>query len=218
MGATEVSAMAGGGSSRGSSSRTGGGADGSAGGGSGGVSGGPAKASGNGGGTAGGASGTSGGIEGGAGGRVWGGDLEPGERTLARLADLVFVIAREVEPHGHRGADIIELTNVEAMVMRWVDAHPGTSPSAAAEAVRLQRSNLSAAVRGLEAKGMVTRTPDPADQRLVRLYPTELAASNVTRLHRHWAGLVGEALGGERAGLHEAVELLERVAAGFRRP
>ncbi|GLY29319.1 MarR family transcriptional regulator [Kineosporia sp. NBRC 101731] len=142
--------------------------------------------------------------------------LDPGERLAARLADLVFVVAREVEPHGRRRADVIELTNIEALVMHWIDDHPGTSPSATAEAVSLQRSNLSTALKGLEGKGFITRRPDESDQRLVRLYPTPLAHENVTKLHRHWAQLVSGALGGDTTGLAAAIEVLERIEQGFR--
>lgn len=143
--------------------------------------------------------------------------LEPGDRGPARLADLLFALAREVEPHGRRGVDVMALSRVESTVLRWIDICPGTSPSATAEATGLLRSNLSAALRGLEAKGMVTRTQDPDDHRLVRLYLTETARQNRERLHRHWAGLVTEALGGDLDGLDEAIALLARLDEGFRK-
>jgi hypothetical protein len=46
--------------------------------------------------------------------------------------------------------------------------------------------------------------------RVIRLEATGLAVQNVNRLHRHWAELVGRALGENMAGLDEAVALLFR--------
>lgn len=144
-------------------------------------------------------------------------DLEPGERGPARLADLLFALSREVEPHGRNGVDVIALSNLEVAVLRWIDGHPGTSPSATAQATGLQRSNLSAALRGLESKGMLARSPDPSDHRLIRLRLTGVAHENIQRLHRHWAGLVGAALGGDERGLAQTLDLLERLHAGLLR-
>jgi DNA-binding MarR family transcriptional regulator len=121
---------------------------------------------------------------------------------LAELADVVLRISREIDPSGARAIDIVPLTGTEALVMRWVDRNPGSTPSAAAGATALKRSNLSVALGSLVAKGMVERRPDPDDARTVRLFSTALAEQSIERLHAHWAGLLRQALGDDE---HEVV-------------
>ncbi|ROS78023.1 DNA-binding MarR family transcriptional regulator [Curtobacterium sp. PhB130] len=136
--------------------------------------------------------------------------------VLAELADAVLRISREVDPHGTTALDIVPLTGTEALVMRWVDMHPGTSPSATAEATALHRSNLSVALRSLVAKGMVDRRPDPADARLVQLFSTERAQESIAILHAHWARKLRDALGADTAGVQAALTLLTRIDDGLR--
>jgi DNA-binding MarR family transcriptional regulator len=123
---------------------------------------------------------------------------------LAELADVVLRISREIDPNGARTLDIVPLTGTEALVMRWVDRNPGSTPSAVAEATALKRSNLSVALRSLVAKGMVERRPDAEDARTVHLHPTPLAAQSVERLHAHWAGMLRQALGSEDGHVGDA--------------
>lgn len=74
--------------------------------------------------------------------------------------------------------------------MRYVDRHPGTTVSAAADATQMISSNVSRAVRGLEKKGLLRRDADQHDARRVRLYPTPKAAENLERLRDTWARLL----------------------------
>ncbi|TCL77214.1 MULTISPECIES: MarR family winged helix-turn-helix transcriptional regulator [unclassified Curtobacterium] len=139
------------------------------------------------------------------------------DHVLAEFADVVLRISREIDPHGAGALDIVPLTGTEALVMRWVDRNPGTSPSATAEATALKRSNLSVALRSLVAKGMVERRPDPDDARVVQLHSTDVARESIGRLHAHWAGKLRTALGGDGDGLPEALALLGRLDEGLRR-
>lgn len=132
----------------------------------------------------------------------------------AVFVDLLLTAAREF--HVCQGEDpgIIELTATETNVMRFLDSHPGATPSEAAAATGLRRSNLSAALRALEHKGLVERAGDDRDRRSVRLHPTPLAQTNLARLHALWRRALEEALEGDRSGLDEAVDLLARLEAG----
>ncbi|MGG7308568.1 MarR family winged helix-turn-helix transcriptional regulator [Curtobacterium sp. AB451] len=135
---------------------------------------------------------------------------------LAELADVVLRISREIDPNGARSLDIVPLTGTEALVMRWIDRNPGSTPSAVAEATALKRSNLSVAVGSLVAKGMVERRPDPDDARTVQLYSTELAAGSIERLHAHWAGMLRQALGGDDEGVATTFATLTRIDGHLR--
>ncbi|MCY1693826.1 MarR family winged helix-turn-helix transcriptional regulator [Curtobacterium sp. SL109] len=142
------------------------------------------------------------------------------DEALADLADLVLRVSREIDPNGSSALDVVPLTGTEVLVLRWVDMHPGTSPSATAEATALQRSNLSAALRSLVAKGMVDRRVDPRDARLVQLFATEQAAANIRVLRAHWAGKLRAALGDiaddDLDRVTDAVALLTRFDDGLR--
>ncbi|MFP3713481.1 MarR family winged helix-turn-helix transcriptional regulator [Puerhibacterium sp. TATVAM-FAB25] len=135
--------------------------------------------------------------------------------AMADLVDLVVNVAREVRHHGARDAAVVRLTSAEGNVMRYVDRHPGASAGEVAEATGLQRSNLSTALRGLQASGLIERRADDADGRAVHVYPTPKAAENLRRLRREWAERVEAALGGETAHLEGAVALLRALEEGL---
>lgn len=132
---------------------------------------------------------------------------------LAELADRIVQISRRIEPHV-LGA--VPLTATEATVLRWVHRHPDSSPSEAAEATALQRSNVSTALKGLEGKGMIERYRDADDARLVRLRLTSHAEEDSAGLNERWRAVLTEALDGDCGGVDEAVDLLRRIYSGLR--
>lgn len=132
----------------------------------------------------------------------------------ADLADVVLALARAITTDAHRDPLVVDLTATEINVMRYVDRHPGTSPTAVAVATGLQRSNLSRAIRDLEAKGMIARTADASDGRQARLEPTERAAANLARLRANWSRLLGSA-GADGDKLQAALALLEQLEVGL---
>ncbi|HET9172025.1 MAG TPA: MarR family winged helix-turn-helix transcriptional regulator [Actinospica sp.] len=116
------------------------------------------------------------------------------ERTsqLFELADLILALGRHIQASKEAAAD--SGTPLEGAVMRFIDRHPGTTASAAAEATQLISSNFSRAVRRLESAGHVRRAVDPDDARRVRLYPTDKARQNLQRLREAWSGLLDGAV------------------------
>jgi len=138
------------------------------------------------------------------------------DATWGEFADVLLRVARELDPHADSAADVVALTGTERLVMRWVDRHPGTSPSATADATGLRRSNLSAAVRELERKGMVERRTGSDDGRQVRLFATDLAAENIERLRAWWADSLRQALPADEGGVEAALRLLTRIDEGLR--
>ncbi|MXP21735.1 MarR family transcriptional regulator [Gordonia sp. HNM0687] len=133
---------------------------------------------------------------------------------LGALADVILRIARSVEPHRF---GIEPLTGTEAAVLHWIDDHPGTSPSATAAATSLQKSNVSTTLRSLEAKGLIERSRDPQDARLVLLSTTVRARRNISHLYAEWTRVLTEALGGDLSGIDETLATLTRVDEGLRR-
>ena len=141
----------------------------------------------------------------------------PRSEQLADLADVVMAVARAIKAHAASEASVVELSATEVTVLRYLDHHPEVGPSAVADATGLQRSNLSRALRDLEAKGLVRRLADPADSRQVLLRSTELAAENLRRLRAVWARLLEEAItgSGEKHDVASALTLLRALESGL---
>jgi DNA-binding MarR family transcriptional regulator len=130
------------------------------------------------------------------------------------FADLVLVIAREIQFRGYRHPEALSLTQSEGSVMRYLFRHPGALPSEVAFSTGLRRSNLSAVLRSLEKKGLVDRVDDANDARSVHLHPTARAISNYKLVRREWATAVRAAADGED-DLDATLPLLRQVAAGM---
>ena len=111
---------------------------------------------------------------------------------LFDLADLILAVGRHIE--ASKEAEAESGTPLEGAVMRYIDRHPGTTASAAAEATQLISSNFSRAVRRLEQADFVRREVDAHDARRVRLYPTEKARENLQRLRELWSRLLHDAV------------------------
>jgi DNA-binding MarR family transcriptional regulator len=135
---------------------------------------------------------------------------------LADLAELILNVAREIRSRRPGDDDrVIHLSWSEAHVMRFVDHNPGAAPSDVAEATGLRRSNLSTALRSLEAHGLVERRSDPSDRRGINLYPTALAASNLALVRTDWARHLASTLGEDRAAVTDTLTLLRRLEDGL---
>jgi DNA-binding MarR family transcriptional regulator len=132
----------------------------------------------------------------------------------ADLADLILALGRTISTETHRDSQVVELTATEINVMRFVDRHPGTSPAAVAAATGLQRSNLSRALRALEANGLVQRSAGADDARQAQLHPTRRAEANLRRLRANWSRLLGGA-GADRRNLDSALTVLVELEAGL---
>lgn len=112
-------------------------------------------------------------------------------------------------------AEAVGLNPSDANVMKYIDGHPGATPSEVAHATGLQRSNMSTALKNLESRGFVERRTDPSDGRGVNLYPTARAAKNLSLVRREWAQHMALALGDDRENVTQATALLRRLEAGL---
>lgn len=129
---------------------------------------------------------------------------------ITDLADVLLSVARKITVRADEDPGFVTLTQLECLVMRHIDKHPGITPSRIAAAVGLKTSNASTALRSLEAKGFITREPDPRDRRTVHIYPTPLAADNLRRVRRVWHSLLAPHLT-DPAATAEAVAFLTRL-------
>ncbi|EEP69759.1 hypothetical protein MCAG_00086 [Micromonospora sp. ATCC 39149] len=128
---------------------------------------------------------------------------------LAELADLILNVGRLVRARTPEGPEVVPLTETERQVMRIVDLYPGTAPSEIARRARLQRTNVSTALRTLESKGMVARTA--ATGRGVAVRATDLAAANLRVLRTAWARELAGVLGDDLDTVRQCTDLLNRL-------
>ncbi|MDT9592106.1 MarR family winged helix-turn-helix transcriptional regulator [Nocardioides zeae] len=133
------------------------------------------------------------------------------DHLLAELADLVMNVGRLVRARTPADAEAVPLTETERAVMRLVDLFPGSSPSEISARARLQRTNVSAALRSLETKGMVTRSASSG--RGVAVTATALAGRNLEQLRAAWAASLRPALGDDEDAVRRGVDLLARLEA-----
>lgn len=133
---------------------------------------------------------------------------------LADLADLVLAVSRAIKARTAADPSVLDLSATEVTVLRFIDHHPDSSPSVVAAGTGLQRSNMSRALRDLEAKGLVRRATDPADSRQSLLRSTDLAAQNLARIRAVWASILDAALDG-REDVDAAIRLLGSVERGL---
>ena len=138
-----------------------------------------------------------------------------GDPGWADLADLILVIAREIQYHGYQDPQAVPLTQSEGMAMRYLHDHPGAAPSQIAAATGLQRTNLSAVLRGLERKGLAERHTSTDDLRGAIIHPTERGKRNYALVRQEWASAVSDAAGQDSTSLDAALALLRGIQAGL---
>jgi DNA-binding MarR family transcriptional regulator len=132
------------------------------------------------------------------------------EAALADLADLILNVGRLVRARTPEDAPhVVPLTETERQVMRVVDLYPGAAPSEIARRTRLQRTNVSTALRALESKGMISRTATAG--RGVAVHPTALAATNLQVLRAGWTRELAGVLGDDIDAVRRCAALLSRL-------
>jgi len=110
---------------------------------------------------------------------------------LADLADTILSVSRWLTLLSNQDAAVVQLSPLEALVIRHVDRLPGSTPSQLAARLGLKSSNASSALRDLEAKGFIRRSVDPSDGRSVRIESTPLAWENRDLRRQSWARILG---------------------------
>jgi DNA-binding MarR family transcriptional regulator len=136
-------------------------------------------------------------------------------RRWADLADLALIISREIQYRGYIDDRALSLTQSEGMVMRYLLQVDSAAPSQIAVATGLQRTNLSATLRGLERQGLVHRQTNTDDRRGVTVSPTDLGRSNYALVRQEWATAVATAAGHDATHLDAALKLLNAVKDGL---
>jgi DNA-binding MarR family transcriptional regulator len=129
------------------------------------------------------------------------------------LFDLAWLLPRTI---GATGAGDPGLPLSELEVMRLLVRRPGLSVGEAADALGLQPSNVSTAVRSLVARDLLERERDERDARVARLRPTRKAIAHRDRQESAWAAelerRIADLPAADRARLRAAAPALEALA------
>jgi DNA-binding MarR family transcriptional regulator len=133
----------------------------------------------------------------------------------AELADRALVIAREIQIRPYADERVRHLSASEGMVMRYLQGNDGATPTRIAAAVGLQRTNLSAVLRGLEQKDLIERRTSTDDRRVVTVHLSERGRDHYQLARKEWAAAVAAAAGNDTRHLNEAIELLARLSDGM---
>src|SRR3954447_6341186 len=112
------------------------------------------------------------------------------DQRWGELADLVLVIAREIQFRGYTDPRAQRLTQSEGMVMRHLQGDRDAAPSEIARATGLQRTNLSTVLRALEQKGLIERQTSREDARGVRVHLTDRGKIHYSVVRREWGAAV----------------------------
>jgi len=128
---------------------------------------------------------------------------------LADLADLILNVGRLVRARTPDDPGTVPLTETERQVMRVVDLYPGAAPSEIARRARLQRTNVSTALRSLEERGMISRAATTG--RGIAVTPTEYAAANLRILRAAWSRELAGILGDDLDAVRQCNQLLGRL-------
>ncbi|WP_037568624.1 MarR family winged helix-turn-helix transcriptional regulator [Phaeacidiphilus oryzae] len=138
---------------------------------------------------------------------------------LAGLAPAVQAASRALHRVAPTFPGVQHLPPGERDVLKLAIQEPGVGAGRVARELTMKPSNVSAAVRALEARGLLLRRSDPADGRAVQLFPTEQAEVNLRRVEEGWARVVREALAqlpeADARILAEAAPALDRLAAAL---
>lgn len=110
-----------------------------------------------------------------------------------------------------RLAEVGDISHVEYQVLRWLSRTEDRSlhMTRLADTAAVTPSHLSRIVARLEKRGMITRTPDPADGRYTLARLTDLGADTVTATEDAYGAavreLVFDRLAPEQVGQLEAI-------------
>jgi DNA-binding MarR family transcriptional regulator len=84
--------------------------------------------------------------------------------------------------HFHRAVGMVEISPPQLGALLLIEANPGISQSAIAEALRFDRSTLVQIVDRLERRGLMVREPSASDRRSHALKLTAAGAKLLVRL------------------------------------
>jgi DNA-binding MarR family transcriptional regulator len=106
-----------------------------------------------------------------------------GRRRDEEVAELLRDVSRELREHVARQGEVQGFPRFSRRlpIVREILHDPGITVNELARRTRMVKSQVSMLVTALESEGLVSKRPDPQDQRLVRLFPTDEGTARAER-------------------------------------
>jgi DNA-binding MarR family transcriptional regulator len=146
----------------------------------------------------------------------------PAEVHIRDLALALHELSWRLTRFGPARAGLDPLPSSELAVLRAIVDEPGRSVSDVAAVVAMQPSNVSAAIRALVERGLVSKTPREDDRRVSVLHPTAKARNDKRAIDDALAEGIAELLAGlpaeSVAALLSAAPAMRGLAAALARP
>jgi DNA-binding MarR family transcriptional regulator len=143
-----------------------------------------------------------------------------GEETTA---DLLMAAARALRRHFAAALESYDVTPGQSRALHVIAEHGTSRPSEVAERLRIAPRSATEVIDALQARGLVTREPDPTDRRATRVVPTaegERLSAVLARARRAESErLLAELPAADRAELDRILRLLlaEAIPEGAHR-
>ncbi|MFT2015314.1 MarR family winged helix-turn-helix transcriptional regulator [Streptomyces sp. 796.1] len=116
------------------------------------------------------------------------------DHVAAGLVASLPVLFRALDRHVERDHPQPKPSEAQRALLRHVAEHDGVTVRAAAEALSMQPSNVSALVTQLTEQGLLERRQDAADRRVAHLHLTATARHGLAQVHHLMSTHVTDAL------------------------
>lgn len=109
------------------------------------------------------------------------------------------------------------LPPAQASALRFIIRTPGMSQRELADQLHIQRATVTVMLQKMERAGYVDRRPDPMDQRISRIYPTEMAIAQDEEGKRSIDGYFADVFQGFSTEEQQLMDnMLTRLGANIR--
>lgn len=99
------------------------------------------------------------------------------------LADLLQTVNRGIWEYIRGIVHEYRLPMISMVIMGSIRKEPGITIGELSRRTEMAKSHISNTVESLAQQGLVEKRPDPDDQRLVRVFPTEQAEARYRQMH-----------------------------------
>lgn len=129
------------------------------------------------------------------------------------LIDLLHDVDRGLHEHIKVVFSDLQIPFAGMMIIRKVSQEPGITVSELARKCRIVKSHVSKTIDELCHEGFVEKRPDSSDQRLVRVYATQLASDQLAelqaRIRRRYAELIEPVPEEKQEALIDGLQVLQ---------
>lgn len=147
-------------------------------------------------------------------------DFAEEETDIAHIAQLVLLVARQIQHLEFTDGEAISLTPMESVMLSYIhqatdrSGGEGICAGAIGADLHMKSSNVSTTLRTLDEKELIGRSADPQDARRSLIHPTALARENFLVLQDVWRRRLS-ALISDPSQLDAAQSVLEQLQVGL---